>query len=119
MTLRVSLSRSDFAVACVLVSALEAGRLSVESDDARAERLRLGRVRFTAPTPHERDAAREAHAQLDAVERKDRGQVVRLLRSGHVAARPWVLRLESHDVVRGACAMARRGVDAREESVRR
>lgn len=108
-----ALSPAEWAVACVLVAALEAGRISVESDAARDARLEQGRRRFTARTADERQSAKEAHEQLQAIEAKDRGRVVRLLRSGRVEAREWIPRLERQPIVRGACAMARAGAARR------
>lgn len=107
------LSRADWAVACVLVSALEGGRLTVETDEELANRQRWARMRVEERTAEGRAEAREMHAQVKADEQAERCRVILLLRSGSAEARAWVVDLERRQVVRVACAMARRAAKRR------
>lgn len=111
------LTAGERAVAAVLVAALDAGRLAVESTEEAAERMRAAKF---AQGGHEedREKARARHAELVEHARQRRAEAIDALRAGGPDARPWIERLQVIESVRLYCVVARKGARADERDQR-
>lgn len=112
------LTAGERAVAAVILAALEAGRLAVESTEDAAERMRAAKF---AQSGHEedRERAKARHAELVEQARQRRAAAIDALRAGGPDARPWIERLQHAEPVRLPCVVARKGARADERDQRR